>query len=54
MKVFSELGHLIEEDEKNQLKITSLNSDIMQKIGSYLLEIVLFFKYVLFYSIFLI
>ena len=38
MKVFSELGHLIEEDEKNQLKITSLNSDIMQKIGSYLLE----------------
>ena len=38
MKVFSELGHLIEEDQKNQLKITSLNSDIMQKIGSYLLE----------------
>ena len=38
MKVFSELGHLIEEDEKNQLKITSLNSDIMEKIGSYLLE----------------
>ena len=48
MKVFSELGHLIEEDERlssqapaseqNQLKITSLNSDIMQKIGSYLLE----------------
>ena len=38
MKVFSELGQLIEEDEKNQLKITSLNSDIMEKIGSYLLE----------------
>jgi hypothetical protein len=38
MKVFSELGHLIEEDEKNQLKITSLNSDIIQKIGSYLLK----------------
>ena len=38
MKVFSELGQLIEEDQKNQLKITSLNSDIMQKIGSYLLE----------------
>ena len=43
MKVFSELGHLIEEDERlssqapaseqNQIKITSLNSDIMQKIG---------------------
>ena len=29
MKVFSELGQLIEEDQKNQLKITSLNSDIM-------------------------
>jgi hypothetical protein len=48
MKVFSELGQLIEEDERlpsqapaseqNQIKITSLNSDIMQKIGSYLLE----------------
>jgi hypothetical protein len=38
MKVFSELGQLIEEDEKNQVKITSLNSDIMEKIGSYLLE----------------
>ena len=38
MKVFSELGQFIEEDQKNQLKITSLNSDIMQKIGSYLLE----------------
>ncbi len=38
MKVFSELGQFIEEDEKNQVKITSLNSDIMEKIGSYLLE----------------
>jgi hypothetical protein len=38
MKVFSELGQFIEEDEKNQIKITSLNSDVIQKIGSYLLE----------------
>jgi hypothetical protein len=48
MKVFSEFGHLIEEDERlpsqataseqNQIKLSDLNSDIMQKIGSYLLE----------------
>jgi hypothetical protein len=38
MKVFSELGQLIGEDEKNQIKLSDLNSDIMQKIGSYLLE----------------
>lgn len=38
MKVFSELGQLIEEDECNQIKLSDLNSDIMQKIGSYLLE----------------
>jgi len=38
MKVFSELGHLIEEDESKQVKLIDLNSDIMQKIGSYLLE----------------
>ena len=38
MKVFSELGQLIEEDERNQIKLSDLNSDIMQKIGSYLLE----------------
>jgi hypothetical protein len=31
MKVLSELGQLIEEDEKNQLKITSLNSDTCKK-----------------------
>ena len=38
MKVFSELGHLIEEDESKQVKLIDLNSDIMQTIGSYLLE----------------
>ena len=38
MKVFSELGQLIEEDECNQIKLSDLNSDIMKKIGSYLLE----------------
>jgi hypothetical protein len=38
MKVFSELGQFIEEDERNQIKLSDLNSDIMQKIGSYLLE----------------
>ena len=27
------LHRQLEEDKKNQLKITSLNSDIMQKIG---------------------
>ena len=38
MKLFSELGQLIEEDECNQIKLSDLNSDIMKKIGSYLLE----------------
>jgi hypothetical protein len=38
MKVFSELGQFIEEDERNQIKLSDLNSDIIQKIGSYLLE----------------
>ena len=48
MKVFSQLGHLIEEDERlpsqapasehNQIKFSDLPIDIMQKIGSYLLE----------------
>ena len=35
MKVFSQLGQLIEEDE---IKLSDLPIDIMQKIGSYLLE----------------
>ena len=30
MKVFSELGQLIEEDQKNQLKITSLTLNFQQ------------------------
>ncbi len=34
MKVFSQLGHLIEEDEHNQIKISDLPIDIMQTIGS--------------------
>ena len=38
MKVFSQLGQLIEEDESNQIKLSDLPIDIMQKIGSYLLE----------------
>jgi hypothetical protein len=38
MKVFSQLGQLIEEDEHNQIKLSDLPIDIMQKIGSYLLE----------------
>jgi hypothetical protein len=38
MNVFSQLGQLIEEDEQNQVKLTDLPSDIMQQIGSYLLE----------------
>ena len=38
MKVFSQLGQLIEEDERNQIKFSDLPIDIMQKIGSYLLE----------------
>ena len=38
MKVFSQLGQLIEEDEHNQIKFSVLPIDIMQKIGSYLLE----------------
>ena len=37
MKVFSQLGQLIEEDERNQIKLSDLPIDIMQKIGSYLL-----------------
>ena len=35
MKVFSQLGQLIEEDE---IKLSDLPIDLMQKIGSYLLE----------------
>ncbi len=35
MKFFSQLGQLIEEDE---IKLSDLPIDIMQKIGSYLLE----------------
>ena len=35
MKVFSQLGQLIEADE---VKLSDLPNDIMQKIGSYLLE----------------
>ena len=31
MKLFSELGQLIEEDECNQIKLSDLNSDIMKK-----------------------
>ena len=38
MKVFSQLGQLIEDDERNQIKLSDLPIDIMQKIGSYLLE----------------
>ena len=38
MKVFSQLGQLIEDDEHNQIKLSDLPIDIMQKIGSYLLE----------------
>ena len=38
MKVFSQLGQLIEEDERNQIKLSGLPIDIMQKIGSYLLQ----------------
>jgi hypothetical protein len=38
MKVFSQLGQLIEEDEHNQIKFSDLPIDIMQKIGSCLLE----------------
>ena len=37
-KVFSELGQFIEEDERNQIKLSDFPSDIMEKIGSYLLE----------------
>ena len=38
MNVFSQLGQLIEEDEHNQIKLSDLPIDIMQKIGSYLLQ----------------
>ena len=38
MKVFSQLGQLIEDDERNQIKLSGLPIDIMQKIGSYLLQ----------------
>ena len=38
IKVFSQLGQLIEEDERNQIKLSGLPIDIMQKIGSYLLQ----------------
>jgi len=44
IKVFSQLGQLIEEDE---IKLSDLPIDIMQKIGSYLLQdqIKLFTRY---------
>ena len=38
MKVFSQLGQLIEEDEHNQIKFSDLPSEVMEQIGSYLLE----------------
>jgi hypothetical protein len=38
MKVFSQLGQLIETDERNQIKLSDLPIDIMQKIGGYLLQ----------------
>jgi hypothetical protein len=38
LKVFSQLGDLIEEDENNQVNLCDLPNDVMQKIGSYLLE----------------
>ena len=38
MKVFSQLGQLIEDDECNQIKLSDLPSEIMEQIGSYLLE----------------
>ena len=38
MKVFSQLGQLIEEDERNQIKLSDLPSEVMEQIGSYLLE----------------
>ncbi len=38
MNVFSQLGQFIEEDENDQVKLTDLPEDIMQKIGSYLLD----------------
>ena len=39
LKVFAELGQLIEEDEKNQIKFMDLPSDIIQNnVSKYLLE----------------
>ena len=38
IKVFSQIGQLIEEDESNQIKFSDLPIDIMQKIGSYSLQ----------------
>ncbi len=38
IKVFSQLGQLIEEDERNQIKLSDLPSEVMEQIGSYLLE----------------
>ena len=38
MNVFSQLGQLIEEDERNQIKLSDLPSEVMEQIGSYLLE----------------
>ena len=38
MKVFSQLGQLIEDDERNQIKLSDLPSEVMEQIGSYLLE----------------
>ena len=38
MKVFSQLGQLIEDDERNQIKLSDLPSEVMEQIGSYLLQ----------------
>ena len=39
LKVFAELGQLIEDDERNQIKFMDLPSDIIQNnISKYLLE----------------
>ena len=38
LNVFSQLGLLIEEDENNQVKLNDIPTDVMQLIGSYLLE----------------
>ena len=38
MKVFSQLGQLIEAEERNQIKLSDLPSEVMEQIGSYLLQ----------------